>query len=171
MKKLLCVLIMFFGFNSLSFAGQGDHFLLPKIGFMVIDLHETDPLISVGVLYGYGLSNRFSVEGELNYGFSGGEYTTEDNETGEYRIWTAAGYGVFRLPIWDTGYLKAKVGGLYENVTRNSEQREDREDDDFGVAGGLGLGALLWGKATLELEATVIDKDIVFYSIGAHFSF
>jgi hypothetical protein len=164
-------------FNELAFAARGDQFLLPKVGFMDIRINNPSPLWSVGLLYGYGLTNRLSLEAETNLGFSGGNYEKRDPssgaivEKGTYRVSTLAAYGVYRYPLWQGGYIKSKLGLLYEKVGRELEQASKREDSDFGAAGGLGFGAMIMNKLTMELEATIIDKDIIFYSLGTHVNF
>ncbi len=164
-------------FNQLAHANRGDQFLLPKVGFMDIQINDPSPLWSVGLLYGFGLTNRVSLEAETNLGISGGEYEKRDSitgaiiEKGTYNVSTLAAYGVYRYPLWQGGYVKSKLGLLYEKVSRELEQQGKRENSDFGVAGGLGFGALMMNKFTLELEATIIDKDIIFYSLGTHINF
>ncbi|WP_455209939.1 outer membrane beta-barrel protein [Kaarinaea lacus] len=151
--------------------------MLPKVGFMDIQINDPSPLWSVGLLYGFGLTNRVSLEAETNLGISGGEYEKRDSitgaiiEKGTYNVSTLAAYGVYRYPLWQGGYVKSKLGLLYEKVSRELEQQGKRENSDFGVAGGLGFGALMMNKFTLELEATIIDKDIIFYSLGTHINF
>ena len=177
MKRVLAIFIFCILFNQLAHASRGDQFLLPKIGLMDIQINNPSPLWSVGLLYGFGLTNRLSLEAETNFGLSGGEYEKRDSSTGAviekgtYNVSTLAGYGVYRYPLWQGGYIKSKLGLLYEKVSRELEQDGKREDTDFGLAGGLGFGALMMNKFTLELEATIIDKDIIFYSLGTHINF
>ena len=177
MKKLLAIIFFILIFNDIAYAKKGDNYLLPKLGFMDIALNDADPLWSLGVLYGYGLTNRMSLEGEINVGLSGGDHEELDVNTGQvidkgsYDIWTAAAYGVYRMPLWQSGYFKTKLGMLYESVARKLEQGGNREDTDFGLAGGAGFGMKVWNVFTFELEATVIDKDIIFYSVGTHIDF
>ena len=177
MKKVLAVFLFWLLFNQLAYAHRGDQFLLPKFGFMDIQINNPTPLWSLGLLYGYGLSNRLSFEAEANFGINGGEYEKSDPSTGlivekgAYNVSTLAGYGVYRYPLWEAGYIKTKLGLLYENVSRELESNEKREDTDFGVAGGLGFGFMMMNRFTMELEATVIDKDIIFYSLGTHINF
>lgn len=176
-KKILAVSIFCILFNRLAFAERGDLYLLPKFGLMDIKINDPAPLWSAGLLFGYGLSNRLSLEAETNLGFSGGKYEKRDASTGaivekgSYKISTVAAYGVYRLPLWQGGYVKSKLGLLYENVSRDIEQAAKQENTSFGIAGGLGFGAMMMKKFTLELEATVIDKDIIFYSLGTHINF
>ena len=159
MKKLLFILLFFILTSGFTYADSGDQFLIPKVGFMSVDLNNADLLYSVGLLYGYGITPGITVEGELNLGVSGGK-----SDIGDYKIWTVAAYGVYRHMLTSTDYLKAKVGVLYENVEATSKAT------DTGPAGGLGFGFKV-NKTIIELEATTIDQDIVFYSVGINHPF
>jgi opacity protein-like surface antigen len=142
---------------------------------MSIDLNNADPLMSLGALYGYGITPEITVEGELNLGLVGGEYKQKNAagdvfEEGDYRIWTLAGYGVYRFPLSDVAYIKGKLGLLFENVKRSGEL-EDDSATGFGLAGGIGAGTQVIEGLTLEAEITGIDEDIIFYSLGLHYAF
>ena len=177
MKKLVFGFLFYLLCIQGAQAARGDQFLLPKIGFMDIQINDPSPLWSAGLLYGFGLTNRLSVEAEVNLGISGGDYEKRDSATGavvekgSYQVSTLAAYGAYRIPLWKEGYAKTKLGFLYEQVRRELEQSGSREDSDFGLAGGVGVGARMLDRITLEIEATVIDKDIIFYSLGTHVSF
>lgn len=176
MIKIIALTTFFLVFNKLAYGHNGDQYLLPKFGFMAIQLNQPSPLWSLGLLYGYGLSNRWSIEAETNLGFSGGTYEKSAQggavgEKGDYKILTGAVYGAYRFPLWQGGYIKSKLGALFENVTRNIENAEKRVKKDFGLAGGLGFGMVMLKSTTVELEATIIDKDIIFYSLGTHIRF
>ena len=160
MKKLLYILLLFTLTTGLSFADRGDQFLIPKLGFMSIDLQDADPLYSIGLMYGYGITPEITVEGEVNLGISGGE-----SKLGDYEIWTIAGYGVYRHPVTETNYIKAKLGVLHENV-----EVAGKSADDQGLAGGFGFGFKI-KQTIIELEATIIDEDIIFYSVGINYPF
>jgi opacity protein-like surface antigen len=158
-----------------AWAERGDQYVLGKLGFMSVDLNNADPLFSVGILYGYGLTSEITLESELNLGLLGGEYEQKNSlgevfEEGEYRIWTLAGYGVYRFPLSNFAYLKGKLGVLYENVKR-SGKIDDKTSTGFGLAGGLGAGTQVIENLTVEAEITGIDKDIIFYSLGLHYVF
>lgn len=170
---IICLVIAFT--NAKAESTNEGRYLLPKAGIMAISLNNSDPLISVGLLYGVRLTETSSFESELNYGFSGGAHTkiasSGGASKGEYRITTLAGYGVYRLPLTDHTYLKGKLGLLFEDILRNVENDSTVRNNDLGVAGGIGMGSQFAEMATVELEATIIDKNIIFYSIGAHFQF
>lgn len=158
MKKLFFVLL--FLATGTAYADRGDQFVIPKVGFMSVDLNNADPLFSLGVMYGYGFTPKITFEGELNVGVAGGK-----SDIGDYKIWTLAGYGVYRYPITDANYIKAKIGLLYENIEVGRFSA-----DDQALAGGIGYGFKV--KTTIiELEATIIDADIVFYSMGVNYPF
>ena len=142
---------------------------------MSIDLDNAKPLFSGGLLYGYGITQGLTIEGEVNVGISGGGYERKDSsgtayESGNYKIWTVAGYGVYRLPIFDYAYLKGKAGVLYENINRTSDILK-RDTTGYGFAGGIGVGLIAAKKLTFEFEVTGIDADIIFYSLGIHYPF
>ncbi|NOX76555.1 MAG: outer membrane beta-barrel protein [Gammaproteobacteria bacterium] len=160
MKKLLLTLALLAATTSVSQADRGDQYLLPKFGFMSVQLNNADPLYSIGVLYGYGITPEITVEAELNAGVTGG-----DSNLGGYEIWTLAGYGVYRYPVTVTGYIKAKLGLLHEAVSLDGNSASDQ-----GAAGGIGYG-FRYGQTIYEFEATVIDEDIIFYSLGVNYPF
>lgn len=171
-NTLLLVLITW-GTNT--WADRGDQYVLGKLGIISVKLNDADTLGSIGLLYGYGLTPEVSMEGELNLGLLGGKYEQKNSagvvfEDGEYRIWTLAGYGVYRFPLTDVAYLKGKFGVLYENVKR-SGRISDKVSKGFGLAGGVGAGTRIADTLTLEGEITSIDKDIVFFSMGLHYAF
>lgn len=158
-----------------AYADRGDQYLLGKIGFMSIQLNDADRLISLGGIYGFGLTPRVSLEAEANFGVSGGEYTQKDSagavvQTGDYRVSTLAGYGVFRHLMSGPVFAKVKIGGLYENVKRTGKVSSETSTG-FGVAGGLGVGWQIGPATTIEGELTGIDQDIIFYSVGFNAAF
>lgn len=172
--KIIVLLVMVC--SSTAQADRGDQYVLGKLGFMSVKLNSADTLGSIGVLYGYGLTPEIAFESELNLGLLGGKYEQKNStgavfEKGEYRIWTLAGYGVYRFPLTDVAYLKGKLGLLYENVKRNGDLIGGATSKGFGLAGGVGAGTRIADTLTLEGEITSIDKDIVFFSVGLHYAF
>lgn len=172
-SKALALLLVMCGTNA--WADQGDQYVLGKVGFMSVDLHNADPLFSIGALYGYGITPEITAEGELNLGLIGGEYKQKNSsgvvyEQGDYRITTLAGYGVYRLPVTEVAYIKGKLGLLYESVKRSGDL-SSKTATGFGLAGGIGAGGRIAEMLTLEAEITAIDQDIFFYSLGVHYAF
>ncbi len=155
-------------------ADRGEHYLLAKIGFMSIKRNNADVLASLGAVYGIGLSPWWSMEAEANFGLFGGEYTQKQDasvvQTGDYRVATLAGYGVFRYRIAAPVYAKVKAGLLYEHVKRSGTDT-DETSNGFGISGGLGLGWQPGRTTTIEGEITGIDRKLVFFSIGFNSAF
>ena len=176
MKTILKTLVLILAaWGSNAWADRGDQYVLGKLGFMSVKKNNADALGSIGALYGYGITPEITVESELNLCLFGGKYEQKNNlgnvfEHGDYRIWTLAGYGVYRFPLTDAAYLKSKLGLLYENVKR-SGKLSDETAKGFGLAGGVGVGTRIADTLTLEGEITGIDKDIVFFSLGLHYAF
>lgn len=166
--KTLVLMCAVLGGNA--WADLGDQYVLGKLGIMSVKKDDADALGSLGVLYGYGLTPEITVESELNLGWFGGKYQ-QKNTHGNYRIWTVAGYGVYRYLVGDTTYLKGKLGVLYENVRRTVAENSDQVSRSLGFAGGIGAGTRIADALTLEAEITGIDKDIIFYSLGLHYAF
>lgn len=169
------LLLTLVAYSSNAWADRGDQYVLGKLGVISVKLNNADTLGSFGLLYGYGLTPKVSIESELNLGLLGGKYEQKNSagavfEEGEYRIWTLAGYGVYRFPLTDVAYLKGKFGLLYENVKR-SGRVSDKVSKGFGLAGGVGAGTRIADTLTLEGEITSIDKDIIFFSVGLHYAF
>ncbi len=186
MKKIsqLCALFILTINTQLLYAESGGMYLLPKLGFMKVDLKNANDLGSLGLLFGYGLTKNISLEAEgnaslnvFNSSWSGGEYEIPDPQNGGfknkgvYKIWTVAGYGVYRVPVFKSFYLKGKLGVLYEKVKRTDIIDVGETTNATGVAGGLGMGFYMGKRVTMELEATLIDKNITFYSLGLHIRF
>lgn len=181
MLALVCMLLLILN-SSAVFAAAGDQYLLPKLGFMTIDVEDTDSLLTAGCEYGYGLNQNISLEAEANYGFSGGTYKNLDkNIKGEFRIATIAAYGVYRVAWGQSAYLKLKGGVHFETIARKTEvfnsslppqeQIGDTSNTDTGFAGGLGVGGKLDNNLTMELELTGIDQKIRLLSLGLHYGF
>ena len=155
-------------------SNKGDHYLLAKIGFMSIKRNDADMLASLGAVYGFGLSSRWSLEAEANLGVIGGEYTQKNGsiviQSGDYRVSTLAGYGVFRHHLSASVFAKLKSGLLYEHVRRSGTDSNETSNG-FGAVGGLGLGWRIGQSTTIEGEITGIDRKIMFYSIGFNSAF
>lgn len=168
-QSVLAVLLAVLLISVSAHADRGDQYLIAKLGAMQIQKNSADALFSVGAYYGYGITSDITAEAEVNIGLTGGEYGA-GQDAGSYDVWTLAGYGVYRLPISGNAYVKGKLGFLYENVT-NDMFTVTYTTNDYGIAGGAGIGMTLPNKLTLEGEATLIDQDIIFWSVGVHYPF
>jgi len=174
--------VMLFLTSSSTFSASGDKYVIAKFGFMSIDVENASSLLTLGGMFGYGFNQNMSVEGEINYGFSGGTYeNTESNIKGEFRIGTFAAYGVYRLALGQSAYLKVKGGAHKEYIKLKTQALKpgdpttkkvgDTLSQDTGFAGGLGIGGRLDNNLTMELELTGIDQRIRLLSLGMHYSF
>jgi len=86
MRKIiqLCALLILAINTQLLYAESGSMYLLPKLGFMNLNLNDdANDLGSLGLLFGYGYSKNISFKGEINAStnlindsWSGGEYET-----------------------------------------------------------------------------------------------
>lgn len=133
-----------------------------KVGQMDADVSGFDEATNAGIYGGYTLhddsNGRFAIEGEYTRSIADG-----DLPGGEWDIETLAAYGAFRTagPV----FLKIKAGYLREDVSVSSGNFSVSGKDSglsFGAGGGFRLGE----KAAFELEYTVIEDDVNFFSIG-----
>jgi hypothetical protein len=150
-----------------------------KTGIMMIDVEDVDNLIPIGVMGGYEIFPNMSIEGEFNYRVSGGEWgftgfdITVDSE---FKIWTLAGYFVYRYPIGEAIYLKGRAGILYEDITAEMAYNHpswgpmtiDMSGTDTGLSVGGGLGMNFNEQFGGEVEFTLIEADINYFSVGVH---
>jgi len=168
--------------SNAVFAAAGDRYVIAKFGFMRIDVENASSLLTAGGMFGYGLNQNISLEGELNYGFAGGTYeNTLTNIEGKFRIATLAVYGVYRLAVGERAYIKMKGGVHLEQIQLNTQALDpgqpttkkvgDNTSSDSGFAGGLGIGGRLDNNLTMELELTGIDQKIRLLSLGMHYTF
>ena len=168
-------------------ATAAKQYLLPKIGVMSIDVNQAASVTSVGLLYGYKITQKFTIESELNYGISGGHYdktlVSGTRLQGGYDLSTIATYGVYRHSLSNKIFTKAKLGLIYEDIQREGTlttgtgvtQSDSDHSQGFGLAGGYGIGIVLdtryMKNSIVELEVTAVDEDIVFYSLGFNYAF
>jgi len=173
MKKLFLIsvsAIMLSTFAAgVARADWGDQYLMAKVGVMFLDINDADDLMTVGLIYGFGVSETITLEGEYNTTVSGGEYDIGTDE-GEFSVWTLAAYGVYRHSFTDAIYLKAKLGILHEDVERDGLLINESASDTGG-AGGLGLGFVVGESLTVEAEYTVVEEDVQFFNVGLHYAF
>ena len=171
MKKLFVIAFIMVSTIAagVSHADRGDQYVMAKIGLMSLDVNDADNLTTIGLIYGYGLTEAITVEGEYNTTVSGGEYNI-GTDKGDFSVWTLAAYGVYRYRFTDAVYLKAKLGVLHEDVERDGLLDSDTASDTGG-AGGLGLGFVVGESLTVEAEYTIVEEDIQFFNVGLHYAF
>ncbi len=171
MKKLFLIsaIVLSTFAAGVARADYGDQYLMAKVGVMFLDINDADDLMTVGLIYGFGVTENITLEGEYNTTVSGGEYDIVTDE-GEFSVWTLAAYGVYRHSFTDAIYLKAKLGILHEEVDRDG-LIDSKTTSDTGGAGGLGLGFVVGESLTVEAEYTIVEEDIQFFNVGLHYAF
>ena len=110
---------------------------------------------------GYGFANGFAVEAEYtktNFKLAGGD--------GD--IATFAAYGVYRTQ--GDFYGKFKAGILSETV-KASNRFSRVEATETGLSAGIGAGYRFNDTISMELEYTMIEKDVNFLSAALNFHF
>lgn len=133
-----------------------------KVGWMDADAANFDEATNLGLYGGYQLhedvNGRFAIEGEYTRSISDG-----DIPGGGWDIETLALYGAYRTAgPW---FLKLKAGYLDEDIGV-SAGGSSIAGSDSGFSFGAGGGVRLGNKASFELEYTVIEEDVDFFSIG-----
>lgn len=133
-----------------------------KFGWMDADASGFDDATNVGLYGGYTLhedvNGNFAIEGEYTRTISDG-----DIPGGGWDIDTLAVYGAYRTAgPW---FLKLKAGYLDEDINV-SAGGSSISGSDSGLSFGAGGGVRLGNKAAFELEYTVIEDDVNFFSIG-----
>lgn len=174
---LFALVVAFAGTSS----AEEERFIGAKTGFMMVDGDgDIDNIIPIGVVYGQSLNSvlpNLWVEGELNYGVTGGDFDVPGG-SGEVTIWTLAAYGAYRHPLNAQAYLKGKLGLLYESVEMEysgtmfgvSYSGSDSETDT-GLSLGIGGGYKINDQMTAEVEYSIIEEDVDYLSVGLNFKF
>lgn len=133
-----------------------------KAGMMDVDASGFDEAANAALFGGYTLhqdaTGQLALEGEYSQSISDG-----DAPGGGWDIKTFAVYGAYRTA--GPAYLKAKAGYLREDVNV-SGPAGDVGGTDSGFSFGAGGGFRIGKKAAFEIEYTVIEDDVNFFSIG-----
>jgi hypothetical protein len=137
-----------------------------KAGVMDADAAGFDTSSNFGLVLGYDLRTdvrgTFSVEGEYTRELTEGDIRF-GGLTGEWRIETFALYGAYRTG--GNAYVKGKLGYLWEDIEVNGISGTIAGKDE-GLSLGAGVGFRFGRDTMLELEYTLIEDDVSFYSIG-----
>ena len=128
---------------------------------------------NIGVMGGYLWNvthvGSLAVEGEFTDTASRGNYSLQ-GVNGTVAVQTLALYGVYRSP--GTFYFKAKAGVLNEKVSIALAHTLFVNGSDIGLSVGLGGGfnfGVNPGGSSLEIEYTIIEKDVSFISASYWF--
>ena len=125
-------------------------------GIMDFDFNDVDNPIGVGLRAGYSQVSGWGLEAEYVDSLVSGE-TEVLGKAVDVDMYSLAGYVTYRS--LGEIYIKGRLGLLYEDVTVGSES-----SDDFGVSAGAGIGFVLGAKSNIELEYTVLEKDVGLWS-------
>ncbi|MCO1333605.1 porin family protein [Microbulbifer sp. OS29] len=127
-------------------------------GLADFDFSGVDNPVNLGIRTGYTRSSGLGVEVEyMGSVFSGEAQVYGRGE--DVELQSLAAYATYRTEgDW---YIKGRLGALYEDVSVGR-----KSSDDFGVSVGAGVGFKLSENYRLELEYTMIEKDIGFWSGG-----
>ena len=142
--------------------GLSPWYLGLKVGWMDADAPSFDEATNLGLYGGYTLhedvNGRFALEGEYTRSISDG-----DIPGGGWDIETLGLYGAYRTAgPW---FLKLKAGYIDEDISV-SAGGNSIAGSDSGFSFGAGGGVQLSNKAAFEIEYTVIEDDVNFFSIG-----
>lgn len=127
-------------------------------GLMDVDLPGDSP-VNGGLRGGYRWTSGWGVEGEATTSLSDGEFASVD-----YSLTTVAFYGTYRTP--GSVYFAARAGALYEDVDAGIAN-----GSDTGLSAGLGVGFEAGEQMNLQLEYTLIETDVNFWSASMTFRF
>lgn len=126
------------------------------VGLMDIDLPHADNPINIGLRGGYTLPSGWGFEGEYTNSLVSGDANVFSNDV-DVDIQTLAGYGTYRT--FGDIYFKGRLGLLYEDVDFGPYS-----DDDTGISLGGGVGFNFGPNTNVELEYTMIEEDVGFWS-------
>lgn len=128
------------------------------VGLMDVDLPGVDNPVNLGIRGGYTLPSGWGFEAEFTNSVISGEAGVFDDE--DMDIMTLAGYGTYRS--YGDIYFKGRLGLLFEDV-----EVGNFSDDDTGISLGGGVGINFSPNLNFELEYTLIENDIAFWSGSA----
>jgi hypothetical protein len=159
MHKWIAVGLVTLTVSVFNNAALAEFYFGAKTGPMIIDKSGVDDPTNLGLMLGYELPvplliGALGVEGEVTRTVEDGSFLQRDVE-----LDTAAAYAAFRTagPV----YFKARLG--YADL-----DEEGISDIDGGTSAGVGVGLGL-GLVQFELEFTVLEDDVGFFSLGVQF--
>lgn len=160
------LLISLLSLGTAQAQGERPFYFGVKMAQMTSDINALDPATNAGVLVGIPLvadrAMSVSLEGEFTSTVSKGDARLS-GYNGQWDINTLALYGALRSggPV----YFKAKAGYLSEDVSI-SRPGVLATGSDSGLSYGLGIGWRLSGGSRLEVEYTLVEKDVNMLSLG-----
>lgn len=126
------------------------------IGLMDIDMRNADSPVNLGLRGGLTLPSGWGFEAEYTNSLISGEADAFSGDA-DVDIQTLAGYGTYRS--YGNIYFKGRLGLLYEDVDVGGFS-----EDDTGISLGGGVGFDFGPNTNVELEYTMIEEDVGFWS-------
>ena len=123
------------------------------VGLMDIDLHHADSPLNVGLRGGYTLPSGWGFEAEYTNSLISGDADVFSRDV-DIDVQTLGAYGTYRS--YGDIYFKGRLGVVHEDV--------DYFGSDTGISLGGGVGLNVSPNTNVELEYTMIDQDIGFWS-------
>ncbi|MCO1333604.1 porin family protein [Microbulbifer sp. OS29] len=133
-------------------------------GVMNVDDAGDSPL-NAGVRAGYAWGSGWGIEAEFTDSVVEGEYDVYWYNL-EYSLATQAVYATYRSE--GDIYLKGRLGYLHEELEVDGW---GEEYTDSGISAGIGAGFKLTDKAVFELDYTLIETDVDYWSGSVVFNF
>ncbi len=133
-----------------------------KAGQMKVDLPGYENVIGVGGILGYKLSNTLGIEGGYTTTGKDGDVTV-----GTQLVKWDANVVAVHLAYRSEGnfYAKGKAGILYEEVSvKTANAIEPGSGGKISV--GIGAGWRPFKDIALEIEYTLLEKDVSFITFG-----
>ncbi|WP_250459185.1 outer membrane beta-barrel protein [Microbulbifer litoralis] len=143
--------------SSAASAQGGNAYWGATAGIMDIDMYNADNPINVGLRGGYTLPSGWGFEGEYTNSLISGEADALNGGGADVDIQTLAGYATYRS--YGDLYFKGRAGVLYEDVDVGWGS-----SDDTGISLGGGVGFNYGPNTNIELEYTMIEEDVGFWS-------
>jgi opacity protein-like surface antigen len=137
--------------SSTAFAEGG--YVGGVAGLMTIDRAHVDDPFNLGIRAGYTLPSGWGFEGEYTNSVISGEADIFGGDV-DVDIQTLAAYGTYRS--YGNIYFKGRAGVLHEDI--------DHFGSDTGISLGGGVGFNFGPNTNIELEYTMIESDVNFWS-------
>ncbi|WP_444928549.1 outer membrane beta-barrel protein [Microbulbifer sp. SSSA002] len=134
-------------------------------GIMDVDAPGNSPF-NAGVRAGYTWDSGWGIEVEATDSVIEGEYDYYWSDY-DYSLATQAIYATYRRNQRDF-YLKGRVGYLREELSVDNWQAQE---SDTGLSAGFGIGFNLTDKAVMELDYTLIEADVNYWSGSVVYKF
>ena len=165
-KLLLPALCLAASLSAPAMAVENPLYIGLTAGKMMVDLSEFDDANSTGILMGYRFTDDLAIEGGFTKSSSANLNVQGVSGTWDVDVFSI--YMAYRTP--GDVYFKGKIGVLNEDISASTSYGNFAGSDTGGSL-GIGGGVKFAKNGTLELEYTLIEKNINFLSLGVNFRF